>query len=83
MKRIVTSILGVSLLAGAVFAAGNQQMSNMDGMHSKMNKEECFKMHKNMHSIKKEDQKNIASSKSVFDSFYPSSLDGGEIPYRD
>ena len=35
MKKIVTSILGVSLLAGAVYAAGSHKMGNMNGMHAK------------------------------------------------
>lgn len=41
MKKLVTSILGATLLAGSVFAAVNQGMSDMS--HSKMNKDHVQK----------------------------------------
>ncbi len=56
MKKIVTSILGASLLAGAVYAAGNQMPhgnmmdhSNMNGM-TKKQIQHCNDMMKNITS---------------------------------
>lgn len=41
MKKIVTTVLGATLLVGSLFAAGNQGMSGME--HSKMNKDHIQK----------------------------------------
>ena len=75
MKKIVTSILGVSLLAGAVYAAGSHKMGNMNGMHSKMSKEDCLAMHKEFHSEKKSKVNKSALSEEILNKIYPPSLD--------
>lgn len=45
MKKIVTSMLGISLLSVSLFAAGNQEMSGMMNQmnHTSMNKKHMQK----------------------------------------
>jgi hypothetical protein len=51
MKKILTTLIGTSLLAGALFASGNMNM--MDQSKMSMTQKECQSMMKsnNMHNL--------------------------------
>lgn len=72
MKKIVTTILGASLLASAVYAANMNGMTKMNSMnHSNMSKEECLSMHKEFHNIENKKAKVSSISKDLLDKLYP------------
>lgn len=69
MKKIGMTIVAVSLLTGALYAEG---MNNMKGHNSSMmNQEECSVMHKNFHQQSKKVSKVKSVSQDAFASFYP------------
>lgn len=71
MKRIVTSILGATLLAGTVYAAGNQGMTKgMD--HSTMNKNSMAKCEAFMKKYE-QNQNSWTPKKNILLEAYPAS----------
>jgi uncharacterized membrane protein (DUF106 family) len=60
MKKILTTLIGTSLLAGALFASGNMNM--MDQSKMSKTQKECQSMMKSQKSMHNADNKQISQS---------------------
>ncbi|MGA1931733.1 hypothetical protein ACH5BF_03300 [Arcobacter sp. YIC-464] len=61
MKKLVSTVLLSSVMAGSLFANDTHMM----------NKDECIKMHKEFHKNKSIQPSKITISKDVLDALYP------------
>ncbi|PLY07302.1 MAG: hypothetical protein C0625_06745 [Arcobacter sp.] len=73
MKKIVTTIIGASLLAGTLYAAGDHQMDGIKNMNNMSEKQiqHCNDLMK--HDVMKKELG--GASENILDKLYPSSTE--------